>query len=99
MHLFDTPAEKADTSEKFDAQAEKFGDPSAPTSAQFKAEHKAFWRAAAVLCPEKKRLEYQASLVAGKTSLVVIATALQIPPAFARHLFRDDFLTILGHLK
>jgi hypothetical protein len=99
MHLFDTPAEKADTPEKFDAQAEKFCDPSAPTSPQFRAEQKAFWRAAAVLCPEKKRCEYKSSLVDGKTSLIVIATALQIPPSFARHLFRDDFLIILGHVK
>jgi len=99
MHVFDTLSEKADTSEKFDAQAERFGDPSAPTSPQFKAELKAFWRAVSVLCQEKKRLEYKSALVSGQASLAVIATALQIPEVYARHLFRDDFLHILVHMK
>jgi len=65
--------------QKFDAQAEKFGDPSVQTSPQFRAEQKAFWRAVAVLCQEEKRSEYKTSLDVGTTSLAVIATALQIP--------------------
>jgi hypothetical protein len=99
MHLFDTAEEKADTPEKFDAQAERFGDPSAPTSSQFKAELKAFWRAVAVLCQEERRLEYKAALDLGTTSLPVVATALQIPAVYARHLFREEYPAILAHIQ
>lgn len=99
MHVFDEPDEKANTPEKFDAQAEKFGDPSAQTSPQYRAESKAFWRAIAILCREEKRLEYKAAIDAEEMSLEVVSTALQIPSVYARHLFRDDFLTILGHVK
>jgi hypothetical protein len=98
MHIFDADEEKADTPEKFDAQTERFGDPSAPTSPQFMAEQKAFWRAVSVLCQEKRRVEYKLALDAGQTSLTVISTALQIPPVYARHLFREEFQTILAHI-
>jgi hypothetical protein len=99
MHLFDTAEEKADTPEKFDAQAERFGDPSAPTSSQFRAELKAFWRAVAILCQEERRLEYKAALDLGTTSLPVVATALQIPAVYARHLFREEYPAILAHIQ
>jgi hypothetical protein len=99
MHVFDLPEEKADTPQKFDTQAEKFCDPSTTMSPQFRAEAKAFWRAVAILCPEKRRLEFKQQLVDGKTSLVVVATALQIPSSIARHLFRDDFADVLKHIK
>ena len=99
MHVFDTAEEKADTPEKFDAQAERLGDPGAPSSPQYRAEGKAFWRAVSVLCQEKRRVWFKEALVQDRTTLPVIATALQIPPAYARHLFRGDFPAILAHIK
>src|SRR4051794_9960482 len=37
MHVFDEEDEKADTRAKFDVQIERFGDPDAPMSKQFRA--------------------------------------------------------------
>lgn len=99
MHAFDEPDEKTDTPEKFDKQIDRFGDPNAETNAQFKAETKAFWRALAVLCPEEYRLEQKKLFEAGKTSLDVVAARLKIPVPYVGELFRDDFLTILNHIK
>ena len=99
MHVFDTPEEKADTAEKFDAQAERFRDPDVASSPGYRAEIKAFWRALAVLCQENRRLQYMQSIEDEKMSLEVIATALQIPAAYARNLFRVDFLKIVGQVK
>lgn len=98
MHVFDLPNEIADTSEKFDIQAERLGDPSAALSPQFMAERKAFWRAVAVLCQEERRVAYLKALEDKRMSLEVISTSLQMPPRFARHLFRDDFPGILLHV-
>lgn len=95
MHVFDRLDEKADTPEKFDIQAEKFGNPAVPISPQFKAETKAFWRALAVLCPEHKRRAFKAALNSNETTLVQVATTLQIPDTYARNLFRDEFEGIL----
>jgi hypothetical protein len=99
MHVFDTADEKADTPEKFDAQAERFGDPGAAISSQYRAELKAFWRAVSVFCREKRRIDFKSAIDSGQTSLAVVATALQIPATYARHLFREDFPSILAHIK
>ncbi len=58
MHVFDDPEERTDSKEKFDLQVDRLSDPSAPMSAQFRAETKAFWRAMAVLCTDKRRAEF-----------------------------------------
>jgi hypothetical protein len=99
MHVFDTDEEKADTADKFSAQAEKFSDPEVALSPAYRAEVKAFWRALAVLCQETRRREYQQALIDGRISLEVVATALQIPSQYARNMFREDFLAIVGHVK
>lgn len=99
MHVFDTPAEKANTAEKFESQAERLCDPTSEPSPQTRAEAKAFWRALAVLCQEHRRLEYKRALDSGQQSIEVIATSLQIPAVYARNLFRDDFPQIVKHIK
>ena len=98
MHAFDTNEERADTSEKFETQIEKFGDPTKETSPMFRAEQKAFWRALGALCPEEFRLSAQKEIQDGLTSLDVVATKLKIPTTFARELFRDDYLKIIEHV-
>lgn len=99
MHTFDDDNELTDTPEKFDAQVERFCDPTVDTSAQFKAETKAFWRALGVLCQEQRRQAFEEQLKNGEISLAVVAAALQIPPQYARNLFRPDFLKIIEFLK
>lgn len=95
MHVFDTEEEKAGTREAFDIQVEKFGNPSADVSPQFRAEYKAIWRALAVLCPEAKRLEYKKALQSGEKSVEVVAAALRLPAPYIHPLVRDDFEAII----
>ncbi|HEY3911196.1 MAG TPA: hypothetical protein VGM07_15080 [Stellaceae bacterium] len=99
MHVFDEPEEKIDTSEKLDAQAEKCADPQADSSPQFRAENKALFRAVSLFCQESRRLEYERALSRNEISLDVISASLRIPAVYARHLFRQDYLAILSHLK
>lgn len=99
MHVFDTPDEKADSPEKFDAQAERFADPSAQISPQFMAEGKALWRALGVLCQESKRLDFSTKLKTNQTSPSFIAANLEIPQSFVRLLVRDDFLAVINTIK
>lgn len=99
MHVFDTPEEKADTPAKFDLQIEKFGDPSKVTSPQYRAEEKAFWRALMVLCPEGRRLEFKAQLIADEISPAVVGAGLRIPQGYISQLMRDDFEEITVSLK
>lgn len=98
MHVFDEDHEKANTPETFDKQIEKFGDPTAEISPQYRAETKAFWRALAVLCQENQRLEYKRQLDTGEASLDVIASALHLPPNYVRNLFRPQFEGYVQHL-
>ena len=99
MHVFDTPEEKADTEEKFDRQAEKFGDPAAPKSAMYSAEEKAVYRALACLCPEEHRLAFKAAVLAGDATLEMVGAALRIPAGWLPELFREDFLDRVQHSK
>lgn len=91
MHVFDQDDEKTHTREQFDALVHRFGDPSAPLTAQFRAESKAYWRSLAVLCTEKKRLEYKAALQAETVSFDVVAISLRIPVAVVRDMMSDLF--------
>ncbi len=99
MHVFDAPEEKANSAERFDIQIERFADPTAETSPQFKAETKALFRAVSVLCRERDRVAYKSELEAGSISLEVVSATLQIPPNYARHLFRDDYPTFIDHIR
>jgi hypothetical protein len=94
MHVFDTEAEKADTPEKLDVQIDKLGDPNKPTSAQFRAEQKAFWRALMVLCPENVRAQLPQRLTEGLASPDVLAAELRLPIQALRELVRPDFAAI-----
>jgi hypothetical protein len=98
MHVFDTDEEKADTPAKFDVQIEKFGDPNAQMSAQFRAETKAFWRALMVLCPEKARLKLLSDLTAQAASQEVLAAGLRVPVGVIREFLRVDFKKITDPL-
>jgi hypothetical protein len=99
MHAFDAPEEKSDTPEKFDVQIERFADPSADMSPQYRAEIKALWRALGVLCPEKLRMTFKEDIAAGKMSEAVVAASLRIPAQFVRILIRDDFADAIEKLK
>jgi hypothetical protein len=98
MHVFDSPEEKVDTPEKLEALAERFHDPTAGETPQYRSEEIAFWRALAVLGQEERRKAFKNDLEANTVTLEVVATALQIPPTYARLLFRDDFQAILQHI-
>ena len=99
MHAFDAPDEKTDTEAKFDFQIERFGDPTADISPQYRAEMKAYWRALAALCPEVARLEFKAAINNSETSVTVVAARLGIPARPTEILIRDDFLRIIERLK
>jgi hypothetical protein len=99
MHVFDEDDEKASTKEAFDIQIERFGDPNAPMSPQYRAEQKAFWRALAVLCPEKRRVDYKTDLHKAVMSFDVVATELHIPVLAVREMMRDDFERIVTGLR
>ncbi|RQH15710.1 hypothetical protein [Bradyrhizobium sp. RP6] len=91
MHVFDQEDEKTHTREQFDALMHRFGDPAAPLTPQFRAESKAYWRSLAVLCTEKKRLEYRTALEAETISFDVVATALRIPVLNVHDMMSDRF--------
>ncbi|WP_118857812.1 hypothetical protein [Sphingomonas mesophila] len=91
MHVFDTPAEKADTEAKFDIQIQRFGDPTLEMSPQFRAESKALYRALMVLCREATRQEYNKQLAAGGATPDYIATALHLPVPYIHYLFQENF--------
>ena len=99
MHAFDAPEEKTDTEAKFDLQIERFGDPNADISPQYRAETKAFWRALAALCPEVARREFKEAINNSETSVPVVAARLGIPARPTEILLRDDFLPIIERLK
>lgn len=100
MHVFDEPAEMADTAEKFDSQIERITSPNADMSPpQFMAEIKALWRALGVLCKENLRLEFKGAIESEKMSEAVVAARLRIPEQFVRILVRDDFEDIINKLK
>ncbi|GGG90634.1 hypothetical protein GCM10007420_02240 [Glycocaulis albus] len=99
MHTFDEEEEKTNTAEKFSMQIEKFGDPNLPTSPQFAAEGKAYWRAIGVLCTEKKRLELRDALNEGNATMEIVATQLKLPTWVTHDIMRDDFEAIINHLK
>ena len=99
MHTFDTLDEKTDTEAKFDLQIERFGDPSAEISPQFRAEAKAYWRALGVLCPENARLGFETAVNNSETSVAVVAARLGIPVRPTEILLRGDYLRIIERLK
>ncbi|WP_440957531.1 hypothetical protein ACFELO_09520 [Oceanicaulis sp. LC35] len=99
MHAFDEESEKTNTAEKFSNQIEKFGDPKLPTSPQFAAEGKAYWRAIGVLCTEKKRRDLRHALDNDNATMEIVATQLKLPRWVAHDIMRDDFENIIDHLK
>ncbi|WP_439470166.1 hypothetical protein [Brevundimonas sp.] len=92
MHVFDTAEEKADTGEKLERQADRFGNPGANISPQYRAEQKAVWRALGALCPESDRSAYKRAVDAKTMSIAVLATTVGVPERFATELMRDDFM-------
>jgi hypothetical protein len=91
MHVFDTPAEKADDEAKFDIQIQRFGDPSLEATPQYRAEAKALFRALRVLCQEDARLDYGKQLTAGGATHEYVATALHLPVNYVHYLFQENF--------
>lgn len=99
MHCFDREDEKADTEAKFDIQIERFFNPGAEMSPQFRAEQKAFWRALAVLCQEDRRQKFKAQLEAGEISVEVVAAALGVPTLVVRELVREVWDAVVDYIQ
>lgn len=99
MHLFDDLNQATDTGEAFEKLLRDFSGLSATDwSDQMRAEVNCFWRALAILCPEKFRLEFQAEREGGRLDDYAIALRLRIPELYVPQLFRADFLEIVGRL-
>lgn len=99
MHAFDEDDEKADSPDKLDKQVNKFSDPTADGSPQFRAEAKAFWRALAVLCPEEYRAEQKKAIEAGSATAAMMAVRLAIPERYIDDILRENFLEIVDAVK
>ena len=97
MHVFDEEDEKTNDRTKFDNQIRKFGDPKQPTTPQYQAEAKAYWRALSVLCTDKKRLEYKEMLAKETISWDVAAAALRIPVSFLQDMMDEKFEVYRDH--
>ena len=95
MHVFDVDGELTDTAEKFDQQVERFADPTADNSSQYRADINAMWRAMALLCREADRLKFKGQLDANEISVEVVSVGLQLPTSIVRNLMRDNFLQII----
>lgn len=98
MHVFDREDEKADSEERFDVQIQKFADPTAEVSPQFRAEGKAVWRALLVLCQEQRRNEYRRQFRDDAITLDMFAAAIRVPTAYAHYLLQDNFDEVAAHI-
>jgi hypothetical protein len=97
MHVFDSPQEATDTGELFDALLAEFcasGGAAQTMSHQVNAEHKAFWRALGVLCPEPYRLRLIDERAERGPDLTdyQIALRLRIPEQYIPCLFLEWYV-------
>jgi hypothetical protein len=103
MHVFDSVDEATDTGEEFDALLKEFTSAeNVQRSEQMNGEIKAFWRAMAVLCPDKQRTAIIAERKARGAEFTDLAVALRlkIPEAYVPSLFEpwyeDNLAQILA---
>ena len=96
MHTFDGPHEVADGREELDNQLFDHDLPANRVSPQKIAENKASWRALAVLCPEKDRIQLKKQFEDGDLTAYQFALVLKVPEIFVPHLMRDDFLEVVA---
>jgi hypothetical protein len=90
MHLFDCPEDATDTGDKFEVQLNEFA-PTKDKSPQSIAEIVCLYRALAVLCPDKFRLEYRAKREDGRIDDYAIGLEVGLPLHHVPRLFRDDY--------
>jgi len=98
MHLFDDSNELCDTGEKFELLLDQLSISDQEMSPAALAEIKAFWKALAALCPEKKRLEYAEQRKNNEIDDFTIATQLRIPEQYVRRLFEKRYERIISSL-
>lgn len=96
MHLFDTQAEMSDTGERFDAVISQFSlTYTGERTEQMASEVKCFWRALALLCPERHRLQFKQDFAQGKIDTLGIALKFRIPEQYVGNLLLEKYEEIL----
>ena len=91
MHLFDSENEQTGTAALFDDLLSEFSSPMIETSDQMVSEIASFWRALAVLCPEKNRLEFARQKNESSIDNYEIALRLRIPEGYVPRLFEARY--------
>lgn len=96
MHLFDDDTGKASSVADFDSLLAEFASQGPiERSPQMTSEIVALWRALAILCPERLRLEFAAERAAVKVDDYEIALRLRIPQYHVPRLFSPTFERML----
>ncbi len=91
MHLFDEENQKTGSPEQFDDLLSEFSSPMIQNSDQMVSEIASFWRAIAVLCPEKFRQEFRAQKEAQEIDNYEIALRLRIHEQYVPRLFEARY--------
>lgn len=98
MHLFDDNAEKTDSPEKFVELLSDFEAAPDDLSPQARSDAKGVWMALACLCPEKRRLEFEALRAKARIDNYKIALELRIPEYYVPWLFNKDYRKTIDDL-
>jgi len=100
MHLFDDPAEAADTGETFERVLNELGLPGERNwSPQMISELNCFWMALGAFCPETERVKFATEREKGQSDDYAVSLKLKIPQPYVRYLFEDRFLPIMEELR
>ena len=91
MHLLDGAESATDTGEKFDRVLTEIGGSTVKQSAATNAEISAWWKALAVLCPERVRQDLLKEKELGHITDYGVALRLRIPEFYVPHLLSKDF--------
>lgn len=91
MHLFDKSSELTASGQHFDDLLSDFLGNTVVSSPQMGSEIKCFWRAMAVLCPEKLRQEYIKSYNNKEINHYDVALALRMPEQYVPLYFTDRY--------
>lgn len=99
-HLFDSDEERTSSAEQFDNLLGEFAcqGKSDELSPQWDAETSAVWKALALLCPEKTRLEFAEEKKAVKIDDYEIALRLKIPQFHVAKLFSENFTRMVNKI-
>ena len=91
MHLLDGAESATDTGETFDRVLTEIGGSTVKQSAATNAEISAWWKALAVLCPERVRQDLLKEKELGHITDYGVALRLRIPEFYVPYLLSKDF--------